>query len=352
MLPISSSPNLASARIDGPLIKMLRNRHLAHIRSAIDVFNADERLELSLLETLEAHQTQDFVEAFKTFLAWLQNPYAFYADKMHLAIVERDVETLTTLLIMRAEDGHMPMVRKMYKKRWVNDVVDDLKDSFKGNIGKILTTAAKMTKMLTPTSHKQQSTRSLLSGAGSSLDAGSSTGGAAAAVQPTPSPVEDKIVEVPSTPFAEVDAGKGEEEEKEKEEEEEKEEENEEAKEEEAKEEEVAVDTAAAEKSDDAGAHADGEVEAAAAAEAPEEGAEEEATEAEQNVKQIEAGSDRTDEPETDAEANAAAAATESNATEEVAATGPSAAEASADAAAAPNGVDMENAVSEKSAKS
>ena len=193
---------------------MLRNRHLAHIRSAIDVFNADERLELSLLETLEAHQTQDFVEAFKTFLAWLQNPYAFYADKMHLAIVERDVETLTTLLIMRAEDGHMPMVRKMYKKRWVNDVVDDLKDSFKGNIGKILTTAAKMTKMLTPTSHKQQSTRSLLSGAGSSLDAGSSTGGAAAAVQPTPSPVEDKIVEVPSTPFAEVDAGKGEEEER------------------------------------------------------------------------------------------------------------------------------------------
>ena len=133
---IASAAGVGSA-VDGPLTKMLRDRHLAHIRSAIDAFNADEGIPLSMLEMLEQHQTVDFVEAFKTFLAWLQNPYAFYADKMHVAVVERDAETLTTLLIMRAEDGHMPMVRKMYKKRWINDIVDDLKDAFKGNIGKV-----------------------------------------------------------------------------------------------------------------------------------------------------------------------------------------------------------------------
>ena len=210
--------------VDGPLIKMLRDRHLAHIRSAIDAYNSDDGIPLSLLETLEQHQTVDFVEAFKTFLAWLQNPYAFYADKLHLAVVERDAETLTTLLIMRAEDGHMPMVRKMYKKRWINDIVDDLKDAFKGNIAKVLITAAKMTKMLTPTlPPKQQSQRSLLSQNGSSLDPGDGSGGRGSGgggVDQTPSPVEDKIVEVPSTPFA-----VGEEEEKENEGEEEKEEE-------------------------------------------------------------------------------------------------------------------------------
>ena len=69
--------------VDGPLTKMLRDRHLAHIRSAIDAYNADDDIPLSLLETLEQHQSFDFVEAFKTFLAWLQNPYAFYADKVN-----------------------------------------------------------------------------------------------------------------------------------------------------------------------------------------------------------------------------------------------------------------------------
>jgi hypothetical protein len=189
---------------EGYLTKMLQIASLSHIRSSIEAFNANDENTHSLLEVLEKNQTEDFMEAFKTFLAWLQNPYAYYADNMHAAILEVDVESLTTLLITRAEDGHMPMVRKMYRKRWQSDVVDDLKSNITGNIVKVMSTAAKMTKMLTPTLVHQSSARSLLSD--TSLETDLNT--LKALVPPDfpreTSPLEDKIIIVPQSLSADV----------------------------------------------------------------------------------------------------------------------------------------------------
>ncbi|XP_013406318.1 uncharacterized protein LOC106170869 [Lingula anatina] len=121
---------------NGKFMKLLGERSLHQIRATLHAYkNVTGEKDLTDTVASDCGDT-DFTTAVKTLATLLRTPHAFYVERLHDQMSHKDPEFIR-MLLDRA-DVDMPAIRKLYKKKYSVELVDDIKYRCKGEAVKLL----------------------------------------------------------------------------------------------------------------------------------------------------------------------------------------------------------------------
>ncbi|KAK3609682.1 hypothetical protein CHS0354_017534 [Potamilus streckersoni] len=109
----------------GKFVKLLTEKPLAHLKSVLTEFK-DASGGRDILEIVKEECPADYNRALAALINYIKGPAMYYAEVLFRHKVSSNDSIFVSTLVTRSEID-MPMVRKLYKKKYDSDLVEDIK---------------------------------------------------------------------------------------------------------------------------------------------------------------------------------------------------------------------------------